>query len=359
MSGNDDRLYNLRRYGRNSLSYLTIADDVLVFTGEWKGYIAYKTFLSTAIVLGDPITPDESLQSALRSFKEYNSSRNMSICFFCSTDRTLPALKQEGFKSIYIGKEAVIDLRSFNLNGKKRASIRSSIHHAERHNLTVEEYQYNTERSSSIETEIHAISEEWKHIRRMPELTFAFGHVDFNRYKDVRYFICRHQGRITGFISLYPIYASNSYYLDLTRRRINSPRSTIDYLIVESLKKLKEEGVNRVYIGFSPLSFIGSEDKFNSNLIRELLVLFKPLFHFFYPARSEFFFKDKFATDWEPNYICYYPRMSMNLLLSLIHILYPGGIGGLMINKIKYSLPISISKKDVYENTDTQGREES
>ncbi|MEM0492437.1 MAG: phosphatidylglycerol lysyltransferase domain-containing protein, partial [Candidatus Thermoplasmatota archaeon] len=140
------------------------------------------------------------------------------------------------------------------------------------------------------------------------------------------------------FISLYPIYASNSYYLDLTRRSIDSPRSTIDYLIVETLKKLKEEGADKIYIGFSPLSFIGSDDTINPKLIRESLVLFKPIFKFFYPAKSEFFFKDKFATDWEPNYICYYPRMSLRLLLSLIYTIYPGGIGGLILNKIKYSL---------------------
>ncbi|MEM0492436.1 MAG: DUF2156 domain-containing protein [Candidatus Thermoplasmatota archaeon] len=213
-NNNEDntRLNYLKKYGKCSLSYLTLSKDIQSYHDSWEGYIAYKILLKSAIVLGDPIVSNDHIQLAVRRFKEDLHSKGIPICLFCSTNNTLHTLKKEGFKSIYIGREAIIDLKKFNLSGKKRASIRSSIHHAERNNLTVEEYKYNINRSSNIESEIRHISEEWKRIRRMPELTFAFGHVDFDNYKDIRYFICRHQNRMIGFISLYPIYASNSSF---------------------------------------------------------------------------------------------------------------------------------------------------
>jgi phosphatidylglycerol lysyltransferase len=343
----DERAYRLsclKKYGKNSLSYLSLYDDLLSFRGAWDGFIAYQKRFHIHVILGDPIVSEESLPQALRDLKESCSSQKVPLCFFCCTNNAVAALKHEGFEGVYIGREAVVDLKKFHVSGKKRASIRSSIHHAERSRLTVEEYRYAVERSSKIENEINTLSREWIYLHGMTELTFAFGHVDFEHYNEIRYFICKQEGNIVGFVSYYPIYGNKSYYLDLTRRGLSSPRGTIDYLIAESFKTLKDEGVEKIYIGFAPLSFIELDPQTNSRLVTNLFILFKPFFQFFYPAKSEFFFKDKFATDWEPNYVFYYPRMSIRMLLSLIHTIYEGGIGALLLNKIKSLMKSSTHK---------------
>ena len=65
----------LHKYGQNSLSYLTLSDNLEIFTGDWNGYIAYKKIFKTLIVLGNPIVPLVDLKNALNDFKNKQNGR--------------------------------------------------------------------------------------------------------------------------------------------------------------------------------------------------------------------------------------------------------------------------------------------
>lgn len=331
------RLSYLKRYGNNSLSYLTYSNDLSFFNGKWEGYIAYKKYFNTAVVLGDPIVSEESLSKAVREFRKTCSSQNIHTCFFLCTNQTVQTLLNEGYKGFLVGQEAVVDLNTFTTSGKKGWGIRSSINYAQKHHMIVEEYQFKKKRSSIIENELNRITQDWCKIKKMSEFNFAFGHVDFETSDDVRYFICRYKGKIVGFLTYFPIYGLQSYYLDLSRREINAPRGTIDLLFVNSFEILKSEGVKKIYVGYSPIPY-QSNSIHSSNLFN----CFKPFLEFFYPARSEFFFKKKYATEWQPNYFFYSPRISIRMLFALVHSIYEGGLASIFLHKIKHSLEKSL-----------------
>jgi lysylphosphatidylglycerol synthetase-like protein (DUF2156 family) len=201
--------------------------------------------------------------------------------------------------------------------------------------MIVEEYNYSNKRNFDLEDKIKKISKEWCSRKKNPELDFVSGHVNFEDYKNIRYFICKHEGEVVGFINFYPIYGTKSYYLDLTRQGNNSPRGTIDFLYYECIKKLKKEGIEKIYIGLSPLSFLNQYSKENNQNYLKIMYFIHPLIGLIYPIKSEFFYKNKFATDWEPNYICFYPRISIRAIFSLIHSIYKGGFAGIIIHKLK------------------------
>ena len=46
--------------------------------------------------------------------------------------------------------------------------------------MIVEEYKFNLKRSNNIEKQILEISKQWIDTKNVPELTFAFGKVDFD-----------------------------------------------------------------------------------------------------------------------------------------------------------------------------------
>lgn len=341
----DYRISCLKKYGKNSLSYLTLSDSLTLHRGPWEGYIAYKTSFKSATILGDPIVPDNSVEEAIDDLKENLLSRKYHINFFLCTNKSIDILKRKGFTCFYVGMEAVVDLNKFTIAGRKKWKIRSSVNYAKKNDMTVKEYTYSpNNRSEEIENEIISIATEWCRLKKTPELSFAFGSVDFDNYEGARYFVCKHKEKIVGFISYYPIFGVNGYYLDLTRRGLHAPRGTIDYIIVKSFEILKEEGAKKIYIGFSPFSVLSYSSSINSKFYTNLFTFVKPLFEFGYPAKSEFFFKKKFATDWEPNYVVFYPRVSIRNLLSLINSIYEGGIAAFVITKLKYLIPESKSK---------------
>lgn len=196
--------------------------------------------------------------------------------------------------------------------------------------MIIEEYKFKIARSSQIEKELHKITREWCRLKHMRELTFAFGHVDVDMFPDARIFLCKHQQKIVAFLIYFPIYGLHSYYLDLSRREMNAPRGAIDFLFVKSFKILKKEGIKKIYIGYSPTMYTR-----DSYLSSRFFMGFKPFLDFFYPAKSEFFFKNKYATEWEPNYFFYHPRISTRMLFALVHSIYNGGLASILINKFK------------------------
>ena len=331
----NQKLTYLKKYGTNPLSYLTLSDSLSTYSGKWEGYIAYHHFLKTAIILGDPIVSSKDYNTVVEDIKNSFSSKKITLCFFLCKQNLITTLKQHGFKGLCFGQEALINLQKFDLSGKSKSSIRSSINYATKKHLHVEEYKYTRDKSQDIENEIVTTSHDWCKLQNMPELNFAFSHVDFNNYQDARYFTCRDGGKIVGFLTYYPIFGKNSYYLDLTRRCIDAPRGTIDYLLVKSIEQLKQENIQNIYIGGSPLYYQFVNSTVNSPFTTNLFTLLQGLFEFFYPTKSEFFFKNKYATDWEPYFIYYYPRFHMRIFLAIIDAVYNGGIASIALYKLK------------------------
>jgi phosphatidylglycerol lysyltransferase len=336
-NNNTERKSSLRKYGRHSLSYLTLSHKLDAITGEWKGYIGFKNLFKTSIILGDPIVPNEDLNMAIADLKETQIKQKNHICFFINSKYIIKNLMQHDFKGFLVGHEAIVTLSKFTTSGRKKWSLRSSIKNANKRHLKIEEYKIKKKRSPDIENQLHEITNEWCKIKKMPELTFAFGHIDFNTFKDARVFICKKNQRIEGFLVYFPIYYSNSYYLDLSRRRINAPNGTIDFLFVKSFEILKKEGIKKIYIGYSPI-LSNKITNFNTKCGGIFFKMLKPFLTFFYPAIKEYNFKKKYATEWEPNYFFYYPRISIRMLFGLVHAIYSGGIGGIIFTKLKYIL---------------------
>ena len=330
----DYRIKCLQKFGKNSLSFLTLDDSLSSFRGKWEGYIAYKELLKTVVVLGDPIVSNESLKQAIKDLKNEFSLKKNHICLVACTENVIDVLQKEDFKGLYIGCEAVVDLKRFNTSGNKNWRIRSSVNYAKRNRMVVEEYLYASERDHNLENEIKIVSDEWSSMKKMPVYSFGCGLINFEKNK-VRYFVCKHKNKVVGFITYCPIPATNNYYLDLQRVGTDALRGTMDYIMVESFEMLKGECVEKIYIGLAPLSFPTKVNKVDVCTTNILFSLLKPFFEFFYPAKSEFLFKKKYATYWEANYMFFYPRISIRAFLSFLRVFYNGKTTSIITHKIK------------------------
>lgn len=332
------RLDCLKKYGKNTLSHLTLSNSLSIFVGDWEGYIAYKNIFKCAIVLGNPIVNSVSLEKALRDLKNWAKSKKLSVFIFVCSDNGCEFYKKQGFKRVCWGHEAIINLNEFNIKGRKKSNIRNNINYAVKNKLIIDEYRYISNRNKFIEKEIQRISKEWCQIKKIIEPAFLIGKIDFENNYGSRYFICKYNNKIVGFLKYCPIFGKNGIYLDLGKRCINSPRGTIDYLIIKSFEILRNEGIEKVHFGPSPYSFLSPDITKYSRISEKLFILFRPLFELIYPVKSEFFIKDRYATSWEPSYIYYYPHLNFRVILSLIHAVYPGGLASIILAKIKYTL---------------------
>ena len=84
----------------------------------------------------------ETMCCVLASFLAHCYSHGWTPAFYQGLGATLPHYRARGLRGLAIGREAIIDLPSFTLSGKRIANVRHSLTHAERAVLRVQLYGY-------------------------------------------------------------------------------------------------------------------------------------------------------------------------------------------------------------------------
>ncbi|PIV69696.1 MAG: hypothetical protein COS08_04120 [Euryarchaeota archaeon CG01_land_8_20_14_3_00_38_12] len=318
----------LRKYCRTSASYLTLNKDIKYFIPDsFDGYIGYVEYANTVVAL-EPVCSDAHVSEIIHGFKSFCIKNKKQICFFGCTEETREIFETEKFKTLYIGSESFVSLDKFTTAGGRMASVRRGINHARHANIRVKECFPD----DKVKEEMYAVTKDWLKTRAMQELTFMVGNLSFD-LPDKKYFIAFNDENVKAFAVYNPIYARKSYYLDLNRRRRNAPNGTMELLFSESFKRLKQDEVDRIYLGLSPFSNMQNME--NHFFLSKIMGFLYEHFDFFYPAKSEYFFKQKFSTGSEKRYICYCPKLSLRMVYAIFLAFCPGGLKKMVFYKLK------------------------
>ncbi len=333
-------LQQLKEHGLNSASYLTLDTDLAHFKGNDNcGFIAYKPLHQTSVVVGDPICNKKNMPLLLHDFKQYCNSRSWSICFFMAKKELMEIYEGSGFGKVYIGSEAVIDLATFTLSGNKMQNVRRGINHAKRCNISIsecEDYKNATGNiSEKIYSECQEITQDWLETRATPELAFFISKLPERPAEDCKYYLATSERGIEAFALCIPIYSTNSYYIDLIRRRCDAPNGTTELLITEIFERLKPQNIRSVYLGFVPFSNMEIGNDYNNPIHTKIMdLMYKDYLKFLYPASSSYFYKNKFRPRWEELYLYYYPALSYRMIYAIFRAFLPQGLRGVFHQKL-------------------------
>lgn len=334
-----------RKYGHSSLSYSTLDSRFNHYTSPTcDGYIAYKKVGKTIIALNDPVCSESTSEELISAFKKYCVDNTYKLMFFAATNRFDKEFLAQNFDKVTVAKEAVLDATNFTLSGNKMENVRRGYNHARNVNLRMHELKVEdlTSGDSSETLKIYrqflAISKKWLKSKTIPELEFITGKLDEKPNNDLRYFYASSEKRVEGFIVYNQIYPTGDWYLDMTRRKSDSPNGVMEYLIVESLKILKQEGMKKMYLGMVPNLEIDQEILQDKKVAKAFIKLFINRFNSFYPANSEYFFKNKFGPKWENLYLYSTSKISIGLIYDLFLAFQPTGLKGVLKHKIEDKL---------------------
>jgi|GEM_PF-169568 len=310
---NEDRdtvLELVRKYGNNSMSYLSLEEDKTWFFSESvEGVASYAVSHGVMIVCGDPVCAPEDLAAFLKELRRFCAHKRYEIVFLFALPENLPIYRKLGFAFAKGGEEAVFRLAEYDLKGGKVAKVRAAINHAVKAGLTVREYDPRSGKSPELEGQFDEVSREWLAAKSTSRLQFALGGVGFDYPNDKRYFYAADEsGAVQGFMVFLPYMGGNGYMADVTRRRADAPYGVMELIFYEGFMKLRDEGVELGSLGVAPLADTGEEPSggFFAKISRYIfenmneIYGFKPLFHA----------KAKYApTFWKPLYITYLPRL--------------------------------------------------
>ena len=298
-------------WGADTLApFVLRADKSYFFSDDESAFLAYRVVSGVAIVSGDPIGPPQRADEVVRSFIAFARARDWRIAILGASEHWLPLYAQLGLHSLYHGDEAIVDPRSFSLDGRAIRKVRQSVHR-----LAGAGYHVSVLRPSEIDDELQrkleTVAGAWR--GDAPERGFVmaldtlFGLGDEHAVFVVGYAA---GGEPAGFLHFAVSPAGHALSLSSMPRLRETPNGFNEWLICEALTWAREAGFERVSLNFAPFAALLAPEQDLSTLQavqRRALLTLKGHFQ----LDNLLAFNRKFFPAWERRFVVFERRRDL------------------------------------------------
>lgn len=275
-----------------------------------RGRVAYRVSAGVALAAGEPICHPIDRVALAAEFADFCRGQGWLPACYQVLDEAVDRYRAVGFRALKIGEEAMIDLATFSLVGKKIANVRHCAAHVEREGVRAEMHPDGVDDEETLHG-LEAVSAAWLAARPgRGEMGFSMGSFSRKAMRHTCAAAARDaEGAICAFVTFRRVGASGMV-LDLMRRTEAAPSGVIDYLIARACEHFRDAGLREASLSLAPLA--GVEGDGHQPRVEWLLGQLYRRGDSLYRYRPLYAFKRKFGPTWQARYL-----------------LYPGGIWGL------------------------------
>jgi phosphatidylglycerol lysyltransferase len=297
----------IEQYGCSSLARFALLDDKsYYFSSSGRSVIAYVPKGRSAIALGDPIGPMEERREAIATFEVFCDRNDWQPAFYQTLPADLELYQSLGFKTLKIGEEAIVELKTFTLAGKAGKHLRTTVNKFNKLGYSVRFYAPPI--ADELLQELRAISNEWLEQMTGSEKKFSLGWFDEQYLKSCEIAVVHDsQGNPLAFANIIPEYRLNEITIDLMRHLAKAEAGTMDFLFISLFEHSKALNYDSFNLGLVALSGVG-EISSDSRLEHGMHYLYEHL-NQFYNFQGLRAYKNKFNPHWESRYLVY-PRLA-------------------------------------------------
>jgi phosphatidylglycerol lysyltransferase len=270
------------------------------FSDVHEAFVAYKIAGSFAIVLEEPVCSEENKIEALKEFDSHCRKMGLKTAFYRVDENSIPWFNQLKKSKMMIGQEAILELKSFSLEGRDKKSLRNGLNSLQKKKYSV--VTHNAPHKDALIAELRKVSDEWLESFQKEELIFSQGMFDERELKQQDIItLADEQGNIQAFLNVIPDYAEDECTYDLIRKTNEAPGAAMDALIIKLIEYAKAKDKLFLNLGMVPMTGITQPDNTAEQIIRLAARKIKRFKH--YHGLREF--KEKYATIWENKYLVY------------------------------------------------------
>ena len=290
-------------HGTDSLAYFALRrDKSYFFSPSGRSFLAYRVVGGTALVAGDPIGDVAERRELVREFVRVSHAKGWRVAVAGAATEALEDYAVLGFKSMYLGDEAVIRPATFSLDGRAIRKVRQSVSRLEKCGYRVEVLS-TADADEALRTQVRAVSEEWR--GNWPERGFTMAMDALFLYPDTVLAVAvAPDGRVGGFLQLVPSPASEGYSLASIRRRGDTPNGLMEFLITETVAWARQHAVTELSLNFAVFADFMRSDVDATRATRSLRWLLLKGDRLFQLERLHSFNR-KFFPDWRRRYFCF------------------------------------------------------
>lgn len=330
----------IHQYGCDTLDYFALRDDKLFFFSSDGGAMIAYTYLGRyALASGDPIGSPGSIDLVLDEFLHMCATRAWGAAFLAVREDERERYVSRGLRTVYLGDEAVVPCKGFNLSGKKWKSIRQSA------NRVARTYHFDFLRECDADADLVAklneVSHKWR--GKAPERGFTMSLSQEIQGSASEYYLCvarDEAGAVGGFLRIVPVFGEEpGFTLDLMRRDPDTPNGMTEFLLTQTIMQLDERGYSRLSMNFAAWGRLFTDEAhqtIGTRMARMVVSILSP----FFQIKSLRTFNERFHPDWVPRVLAFDDRRSLPRVAVLF-----GGVEGFLHTPIigKYLLPKTIA----------------
>jgi phosphatidylglycerol lysyltransferase len=292
----------VRAHGRTALARYALLDDKVFFFSPGGSVISYVVENRVALALGDPIGPREDVSEAITAFRNFCAHNDWISAFFQVLPDSLELYQSAGFDTLPLGKEAIVDLSAFTLDGSENKNIRNGFNKMLRKGYKAEVQE--PPHSERMLRELRSISDDWLTSRNSSEMRFSLGWFDEDYLNSCPILLVRDkEGFIDAFATIVTEFQAPEAAIDLMRHHTYSEKGIMDFLFVSLFHWAKEQGYQSFNLGLSAFSGIGENPK-DPAIEKTLRFLYENMDRF-YNFKGLHAFKEKFHPTWSPRFLVF------------------------------------------------------
>ncbi|MFK4084966.1 phosphatidylglycerol lysyltransferase domain-containing protein [Kribbella sp. NPDC020789] len=312
----------LATHHNDSLSYFALRDDKsVIFDPSGTAAVAYRVVGGVSLATGDPVGEPEAWTDAIDAWLTEARNYAWTPGVVGAGERAVPAYRKCGLSAVQLGDEAVVEVASFSLSGRKMRAVRQAVARTERRGYLVE-----VRRLRDIEdTEVAELAQQvakWRAGQAERGFSMALGRFGDPRDDSTVVVSCRDaEARPVAVLSLVP-WNADGLSLDLMVRSPAAGNGVVELMVTTLVRTAPALGVTRVSLNFAVFREVferGGIAGAGPGLrlwYRILLVLSR-----FWQIESLYRANAKYLPVWIPRYVCYQrardlPRIAAATLLA-------------------------------------------
>jgi lysyl-tRNA synthetase class 2 len=310
----------VRAHGSDTLSFFKLrADKQYLFSADRSAFVGYRIQAVVLLLSGDPVGPDESLPQLLADVREFAAARGLKLSAVGASERVRALYEQLGLRAIYLGDEAIIDLRRFTLDGRPIRKVRQSVSRLTKAGYTAEAHPV-AALDADTATQVELVLERGR--EGAPERGFSMAMDSIRGDHDAETVVVLARDEtdpacpVKGVLHFVPCYGRSAMSLSFMRRDPHTPNGLTEFMVVKAIELLRERGVDEISLNFAAFAkWMHTPERRVERALGGLIALGNP----FFQIESLYRFNAKFFPRWEPRYLVYeglcgLPRASLAAL---------------------------------------------
>jgi lysyl-tRNA synthetase, class II len=293
----------VRAHGSDTLSFFKLrADKQYFFASDLAAFVGYRIENGVLLLSGDPVGPDEALPELLADLQEFATARGLKLGAVGASERLCPMYSGLGLRTMYLGDEAIIDLRRFSLEGRPIRKVRQSVSRLQKAGFSAE-IQPVSALPVATAREVEDVLERGR--EGAPERGFSMAMDALRGEHDDQTLVLLardEEGAIRGVLQFVPCYGRLAMSLSFMRRDPDTPNGLTEFMVVQAVELLRERGIDEMSLNFAAFAkWMHSPERPSERALGKLISIGNP----FFQIESLYRFNAKFFPRWEPRYLVY------------------------------------------------------